>query len=81
MLAEVRGVMVAGKLVHTGETAGTGCGTESCPWMPRRMLEARRVLAFDAYLVGLVLFALMPALLNGAMGSRRYRRSSRRRAA
>ena len=44
-----------------------------------RYLATRDVLAFDVYLVGLALFALMPALVNGAMGSRRYRRSSRTR--
>ena len=44
-----------------------------------RYLASRDALAFDVYLVGLVLFALMPALVNGAMGARRYRRSAHAR--
>ena len=46
-----------------------------------RYMVSRDVLAFDLHLAGLVLFGLMPALVNGAMGARRYRRSSHRRAA
>ena len=42
-----------------------------------RYVASRDVLAFDVYLVGLTLFALMPALVNGAMGARRYRRHRR----
>lgn len=37
-------------------------------------LASRDTVAFGAYLVGLALFALMPALVTGAIGSRRYRR-------
>jgi hypothetical protein len=44
-----------------------------------RYLATRDVLAFDVYLAGLLLFALMPAVVNGAMGSRRYRRSAHAR--
>ena len=45
-----------------------------------RYLTSQDVLAFDAlHLAGLALFALMPALVNGAMGSRRYRRSAHAR--
>jgi hypothetical protein len=44
-----------------------------------RYLATRDVLAFDVYLVGLALVALMPALVNGAMGARRYRRSAHAR--
>jgi hypothetical protein len=44
-----------------------------------RYLASRDVLAFDVYLVGLALFTLMPALVNGAMGSKRYRRSAHAR--
>ena len=44
-----------------------------------RYVTTRDVLAFDVYLAGLVLFALMPAVVNGAMGSRRYRRSAHAR--
>ena len=42
-----------------------------------RYVASRDVLAFDVYLTGLALFALMPALVNGALGARRYRRFRR----